>query len=198
MTGQSQGSLGGPYQHGGNRPRRHAAFTLYELLITVSIVSILATLSVPSFRLVRDQNMVTQINELLADIYLARSEAIKTGIQTLVCKSANGQSCSMDTNWHEGWLVFIDSNGNHRRDPGERILRVRQSLASYNRLRFSAFGPGIGRYLSYKPSGSTKQNGTFTLCDRSQLTPARAVIIIQTGRARVSRTKSDGSALNCS
>ena len=197
MIGQNQGGLRGPCQHGGNRPRRHAAYTLYELLITVGIVSILATLSVPGFRLVRDQNMVTQINALLADIRLARSEAIKTGIQTVVCKSTDGQNCDNDKKWHQGWLMFSDRNDNYRRDPGERIIRLKQALPEYNTLTFGAFGYGNGRYLAYQPNGTTKQNGTFKLCDRGGQARPRALILIRPGRVRVSRTSSNGNPLVC-
>ena len=52
-------------------------FTLMELLVTLVIVSILASMAVPSFSgLIQNNRMSTQFNELLAILGLARSEAV--------------------------------------------------------------------------------------------------------------------------
>lgn len=58
--------------------RRARGFTLIELLVTLAVIIIMATVAVPSFRhTMHDQRVVSDYNELLAGLHLARSEAIK-------------------------------------------------------------------------------------------------------------------------
>jgi len=53
-------------------------FTLLELLVTVVVVAILTTVAVPNFqRTIAVNRIVSDYNEILAGLTLARSEAIK-------------------------------------------------------------------------------------------------------------------------
>jgi len=64
------------------RFRLKAGFTLVELLVTIAVIAILATIAIPSFSetLIRNQT-ASQNNELVALIHLARNEAIKRNLQ---------------------------------------------------------------------------------------------------------------------
>ena len=53
-------------------------FTLLELMVTVAVVAILATVGVPSFRdLIQNNRVTTQTNELVTALNFARTEAVK-------------------------------------------------------------------------------------------------------------------------
>ncbi len=69
---------------------RQYGFTLVELIITLVVAAILLTLAAPNLTsfLKRDR-LATQANDLLADLALARSEAIKRGAVVVVCKSSD-------------------------------------------------------------------------------------------------------------
>ena len=55
-------------------------FTIIELLITLSIVGILATLAGPSFSdMLKNNRLTTQTNDLILAMNIARSEAVKRG-----------------------------------------------------------------------------------------------------------------------
>lgn len=113
-----------------------SGFTLLELIVTISIASILVALAMPSFTYVtRSNRMSGQINDLLADMQFARAEAIKEGSDVVVCSSAAGTSCSAATTWQTGWIVFSDQNRNGAFDAGERILRVRGALSGGDTLQ---------------------------------------------------------------
>lgn len=81
-------------------------FTLIELLITLAVVAILATVAVPSFMtLIQNNRITTQTNDLITALNIARSEAIKRNAATTVCSSNDGATCS--GGWADGWLVMV-------------------------------------------------------------------------------------------
>jgi type IV fimbrial biogenesis protein FimT len=94
--------------------------TLIELIIAVAVLAILITVAAPSFREISLRNRATSIaNSLLADLALARNEAVKTARMGYV--SSRG-------NWRSGWIVWVDANGNGSRDDDEPILRQQDAV----------------------------------------------------------------------
>jgi type IV fimbrial biogenesis protein FimT len=102
---------------------RHSGFTLVELMITLALVAILATVGVPSFiDFIANNRVIVQTNELVGALNLARSEAVKRGARVTVCRRATDTSCG-DT-WNNGWLVFVDAGAAGSVDTGDEVLRV--------------------------------------------------------------------------
>jgi type IV fimbrial biogenesis protein FimT len=96
--------------------RDDRGFTLVELMIVVVIVGVMLTLGVPGLRdLLVKNRMTSKLNEFVGAIQTARSEAIKNNAIVRICPSANGTSCSSGggAGWHQGWIVYIDFNGNN-------------------------------------------------------------------------------------
>lgn len=103
----------------------HSGFTLIELMVAVTVLSVLLAMSVPSFREFTRSNRVTAAhNDLLTAFTLARSEALKRTTPVSVCASSNGTSCTGATNWAAGWIVFTDANGTAGTvDAGDTVLQ---------------------------------------------------------------------------
>ncbi len=163
---------------------KNTGFTLLELMITLALVAILSTLAVPSFTsIIKNNRMVTQLNELNSALSTARSEAIKRGTTVTVCNSANLTACS--GSWiksNNGWIVFVDmNNDNVTTDAGEEILKVHSALSGNNKLNFNNTAK-----ISYSASGLGNKAGTFTLCDdrTPAINYAKALIVNSTGRLR--------------
>jgi len=94
------------------------AFTIIELVITVTILAILAATAVPSFRtLMANSRSTTLANEMFVALNIARSEAIKRGRLVSICPSSTGTDCSTTALWQDGWIVFLDSAGSDTASP---------------------------------------------------------------------------------
>jgi type IV fimbrial biogenesis protein FimT len=94
-------------------------FTLFELLVTMSIAAILMTLAIPAMRhFVQEQQDSSAASSLVANLNYARSEAIKedlptgAGIGVSFCASTGaGANPTCDTpNWANGWIVLSSAN----------------------------------------------------------------------------------------
>lgn len=179
-------------------------FTLIEMLVTLAVLALLLGLAVPSYRtFVLDNRTTSQANDLLASLQLARSEAIKRGVRVTVCKSGDGATCTSFEGWEQGWLTFVDSDGDGQRDttpaPGERILQVREALSDSGQTLSG--GAGLANYISYRPRGDarladgTPQSGVLVVCDGSEHgDQARVLRIARNGRAEVAKASSAEAA----
>ncbi|MEG1769628.1 MAG: GspH/FimT family pseudopilin [Comamonas sp.] len=107
--------------------RRAAGLTLVEILVTLSIVALLTTLAVPSFKPLLDRWRVRQVEGAVTDVIrLGRTEAIKRGgnvvIQKMDNTTDNCVTAPRTTDWGCGWRLFVDSDGNGRYTQGEEVL----------------------------------------------------------------------------
>lgn len=107
---------------------RAGGFTAIELLVTVSIVAILAALAAPSFTPLIESWRVRQATEQLSSsFYFARSEAIKRGGQIAIQKLPNNTNgCTTATgnrDWDCGWFVCHDTNNNGTCNVNEPVLQ---------------------------------------------------------------------------
>lgn len=85
-----------------HEPCPQAGFTLVELMVTVSIAAVLAALAVPSFQqLIASQRMRSASLDMVSDLVLARSEALKRGATVQVMPAGGG--------WVGGWTVRLQN-----------------------------------------------------------------------------------------
>lgn len=76
--------------------KRHKGlgFTLVELMVTVAIVALLASLAIPSFApAIQKQRLKNAAQELQGQLYLAKAEAIKTGQRVYLSAQAGQAAC---------------------------------------------------------------------------------------------------------
>lgn len=78
--------------------RRAAGFTLNELLVTLSVLAIVATAALPSFtQFIANQRVRNAASDLASAFTLMRSEAVKRNTSTTL--AADGST------WSSGWVV---------------------------------------------------------------------------------------------
>ncbi len=139
-------------------------FSLLELLITLSIIAILAVLTLPSYRefLVKSQDQVMSA-QLLRAINLTRSEAIARNAVVSLCKN------------QDGYIIFS----------ADKIIYKFRDISRDGILNWRAF-PLDRDKLQFLPSGwPNAENGTFWYCHHAAKNPAWAIVLSQSGRARI-------------
>lgn len=182
-------------------------FTLIELMVTLTIGSLLMLVAIPSFTsFQRNAELTSAANKLMSSVNAARSEAMKQGTNAMVVPTDNG------TNWNAGWIVFVYKFDATRATPyvydavaGDKIIQTQDALAGYVNVTdtLGAAAP----YIMYDASGyaKTKAGGFLALTlniTRTDLTGAellnqtRRIKIASTGRVRVCRPTSATDA-NC-
>jgi len=178
--------------------------TLFELLIALTVASVLMVIGVPSFQAVIDNQRMTSVtNEMVMTLNLAKSEAVKRVAYVSICKSSDGVNCSAGVaGWNNGWIVFANTtNANlDSIDVGDEIIRVYPGLRQS--FTFSPIGT-ITSFLSFRPGGTIGTaaadiTGTLTVCDERGAAFARGIVLGLSGRWHVSHDVAhDGSALVC-
>lgn len=177
-----------------DRPKHGTGFTLIELMIAISILAIMMVLAVPSFgALINSNRLVGQVNELVASLQLARSEATRRDAQVAVCGSLNGNVCSSAATVWAYWLVVVVSNGEVlRAGKVKGNVQVTPSAAvQENNERVVFSGDGLARDVS----GSLLV-GSIAVClptTRPQQNTRRLTIA---GGSRV-RTLSEDTGASC-
>lgn len=77
--------------------------TLIELMIAIAVLAIIATMAVPGMQSIIENNRVTsQANAILSAITLARSEAVKRGVDV--------SFVAVGADYNNGWCVRLDSD----------------------------------------------------------------------------------------
>ena len=160
-------------------------FTLIELIVTLAVAAVLATVAVPGFNnLVSTQRVITTTNQFVTALHLTRSEAIRRGHRVTLCASADGRHCGSANGYTDGWIIIPGPDPGGGLSPTPEPLRV-FSLPG----RVAIHGTqGMNQYVSYLPSGQSRrlsgalQMGTVTFCDGVR---ERRIIVSRSGRPRV-------------
>lgn len=175
-------------------PPGPAGVTLVELLLVCVIIALLASLALPTFHeFILDARRTAHVNALLHTLHAARSAAILRGQPTAVCKSADQRRCTPEaSSWSEGWIVFAnnDRDSPPAVDRGEAILLMQQRV---EKLTIQSSRSAV----TYWPVALAGTTATFVFCDERGARAARAIIVSQTGRPRISARDAAGKALKC-
>ena len=183
--------------------RNQSGFTLIEMIVTVAIAGILASIAIPSFTKMIERNRIsTGTNEFLGALILARSEAVKRSQNVTVCVSNAAQTaCETDNTkkveFSNGWLIFVecpvlgvidgivtagnicdlDNDATTAKTP-EEILKVHGTLPQLS------IKSGTIDKITYKPSGRT--NSLNFNIGKDSTTPIKKIEVSLTGRVRSS------------
>ncbi|MDR3492721.1 MAG: GspH/FimT family pseudopilin [Gammaproteobacteria bacterium] len=157
-------------------------FSLLELIVTISIATILFALMIPSQKIFIDKTAEqVSSSQLLRAMSLARSEASSRGRVVSLCKSSDQKTCT--GNWEQGQIIFVDENQNGQVQDSSYVLFSFASIKSGKIFWKSSLHKA---YLQFLPTGFTNsQNGTFWFCEKDEKVPAWIIRVNRLGRARM-------------
>jgi type IV fimbrial biogenesis protein FimT len=187
--------------------KKSLGYTLIELMTMLAVVSILVTVGLPLMNVFFESNrMISNTNDLVAGLNIARSEAIKQQMRVTMCQSSNTAACTGTDQWEDGWIVFQDPNGNATVDAGERILRLNDGADGQQvTIRSNDVNNLITSSVTFTSRGLPKalnggsQTGTFRICDNrgrkvnadGVSTVARGVNLSPSGKVRSTNQLAD-------
>jgi type IV fimbrial biogenesis protein FimT len=172
---------------------RTAGLTLIELLVTLTIVVIIATVGVPTLRtLILSQRMTAQINYFVHGIFLAKHSAHTRQTETVICKSPTGRRCEPEAEWSDGWLIFVNLD----RDRPASVDADEPVLATSNAFDHGSIRANRREFV-FRAFEIRSTNGTLVFCDARGASFARALVISYTGRPRIATTHPGGAPLQC-
>lgn len=162
---------------------RQSGFTLVEMMITLAVLLTVVGIGLPGFQeLIRAHRLRAALSGYSGDFALARISAIGRARQVVVCPSADGRRCVLDSDWRRGWMVFVDADRNLAPDDADAILQVHAPLPEGLDARSTRGRP----YLRYLPDGSSVgSNLSLQLCQRQQM--RARVVVNNAGRVRIER-----------
>jgi type IV fimbrial biogenesis protein FimT len=173
--------------------QKHRGFTLYELLITIMLVAILATLSLPSFsRALAKNRQSIEINALFHAIHLARKESIRRKHVVSLCPSHDGETCRPGMDWSSGWILFnnADQDSPPQVDRDEFVI-LRHPVDPSFRVTANR------RAFTLRATHKRATNGTLVVCDVEDRIAPKALVISYTGRPRVAAQRPGGGPWLC-
>ncbi len=165
--------------------RLSSAFTLIELLISISVIAITLNLAIPSFSEIMDRSKVSaNVQRLTQTLQFSRLKAISSNHKVTMCPINNRLVCSSD--WSTGYMSFVDNNGDRQYNDGDELLNQYYSEDEKFSLSWRAFG--YKNSLQWTGTGITNhQNGSFELCYDNKADKSRALFLTKAGRIRHSK-----------
>ena len=152
---------------------RSRGFSLAELLITLCLLAVLASLAAPNLNQFVQRNRQDNLrHSLTSHLRATRSNAIARARRIELCDSSSGQGC--DSAWEKGWLIRDPATSTPLRysplSPDENLSWAGASLASQS--------------ITYQANGTTvSNNGRFILCNADRRV-AWQLVINRQGRVR--------------
>lgn len=157
--------------------KQQSAFTLIELMVTIAILAIIATLAAPNLsQMLRNNKVNTSSGDILSFLQQSRTEAIRFGKSVTICGSSNGSDCldANKTNWSTGLIATYPVTGS--------TTAVIQKL-TFDSSQLSVTAPAT---INFNSVGSTTAEHEITVTIPNSNTYSVCVEVI--GRAFKSKT----------
>lgn len=173
-------------------------FTLLELLIALTVSSVLVSVAVPSYRHISAQNhLATSSNQLLSALVSARQTAVTRNASVTFCAGNPDDGCDGDWLAHE-MIVFVDIDRDGKLDP-EDELRFFERFSASTVIEVSGNGP-FRKSIVFRPTGLAQwpggafAAGRLRICTQTALSSnATDLVLIGSGRVVTEQHDFDGT-----
>ncbi len=169
--------------------------TLIEMLTVVAVLIISTSIAFPSYsRLVNSNLQTASVNQFSTYLAQARYYAVTNMRTVVLCPSSNQQDCTGGYEWQNGYISFVDLDRDKQHDNNEKIIAINQKQSDSLKILTSTGR----RKIAFRPTGdSSGSNVTVRFCSNKTKLPGKALILSNTGRARLARKMPNGSKISC-
>ncbi|GAA58886.1 type IV fimbrial biogenesis protein FimT [Pseudoalteromonas sp. BSi20652] len=170
--------------------KQQTGFTLLELMVTVAVVGIVASIALwNSSDMLEENRAENYLLELKRNITYARSQAASTDEIVVICAAQQGEvknqnntmQCRARWDRNKIIIVFIDGdNSGHYNSTTDSLLRVMEKISLDDKVKFT----GNSRRLRFNTSGRITTNpGDFVFCPNNGANNNKALSVSQSGTA---------------
>lgn len=162
-------------------------FTLFELLITICILTIITLFAIPSYQHLKARqeakNTIYQLDSLIRQ---NRIEAMSRHQDLVICSSQDGKNCAIGQ-WNHYLLTYSDQNHNRLLDTQEAILSTITLQLKYGALSLrNALHRNI---ITFKAENGLPQGymGSFHYCSQYDTALDQKIVMNMMGNSRIER-----------
>lgn len=151
-----------------HRLRRTRGFTIVELMITLALVAIVATIAVPNFtQFIRNNQLQAKAEEVKSFLLLARNEAI-----------SNRAQVRLEFNATSPWRI---------KRPGKADAIIRELEFNTNQAKLVAMDTSNAKItdIIYRPSGVSSAAARLTICNNNSPETGYLITIAANGSIRL-------------
>ncbi len=179
----------------GKRDSKAAGFTLFELMIVLSIVAVISSLAAPSMqRTWVKWTSDKTVRDIVHLVQQSKAKAAQLGEPIVICGAeARVAEIKCQKVWSERVVAFVDADRDGRLSAGERLYRELYPFVDQGALQL------ISNRKRYKirPNGTLKSTpGSVLFCAPGHVSLAKRVVIDRVGRTRVTALNSRGKPIS--
>ncbi len=166
-------------------------FTFIELMIVMTMVAVMAAIALPNLgQFIANNRLKSQMYNMLESINIARAEAVKRKVKTVMCRSADPTAttpaCGGTANtWTTGWIVYAKGDANDAYNSAtDTIIGIGNAAHDTVTVMSNADG---NSYLVYKPDGTLDETSqaVYAICDDRGESDGKQISIKLVGRAAI-------------
>ncbi len=171
-------------------PPRADGVTLVELIIAITVLSVVLTIGLPSMTTyVQDNRILAESNRIIANLNFARSEASSRATSITMSRKSGANN-----DWSEGWTMYTDADaGGNSVFVGGVDFLLRDVEAAPAMITVNSNNSGTS-WISYQPSGMLNEGGNtvvIAICDDRGEAEGRDITINLAGRVSVDTPSAD-------
>ncbi len=175
-------------------PRRTDGFTVVELLVTTTVLVIVLAYAIPAFTGLMGRARLTAItNTLIGHLQFARSAAVRSGRDRVAVGPCDNSGNWLSGNaWAGGYMVAtVAQTGT------PTVIKVLRRVDGADLASATITINGSSPRFYFHPDGTSSVSATLSLCDKANPANARAVVVDNVGRIRVSNYVPGGGPITC-
>lgn len=166
-------------------------FTLVELLVAVTVLTILFVFALPSFQdMILNNRVLAQRNALTSSLNYARNTALSQNANVIACPYGGANSTTCGGNWQSGWIVVSQPV------TGAPVLLFSNAAGPNDPTLSSTAGT-----VTFDTRGIATTQSNFKICDQRGGSFAQSVQVLPTGFVQSGATMGsavwDGTGLGC-